>query len=192
MKSVVDDLELRCRAVEAAGARLTFAGRLEDRRYDDGPRSMASRDHVLRVRTYRDGTGVRAELGWKGPTRLEDGFKLREELELQVSDPATLQAILGHLQLTVSVAIDREIRQYDLDGAMIRFERYPRMDVLVEVEGTRDQIELAIAATGLPRDGFTADRLPQFVRRFESRTGTRAAISDAELAGGRPYDVDHA
>ena len=65
----------------------------------------------------------------------------------------------------------------DLAGAMIRFERYPRMDDLVEVEGTPEQIERAIAALGLPRDGFTSERLPEFVRRFESRTGTPAAIT---------------
>lgn len=192
LKSVVDDLELRCRAAEAAGARLTFRGRLEDRRYDSPARAMAGRDHVLRVRIYRDDAGARAELGWKGPTRLEDGYKLREELALPVDDPDTLQAILARMELTVSAAIDREIRQYDLGGAMLRFESYPRMDVLVEVEGTREQIERAIAATGLPRAGFTADRLPQFVRRYEERTGDRAAISDAELQGGPSYGAEHA
>lgn len=192
LKSVVDDVDLRCRAVEAAGARLTFAGRLEDRRYDSASRAMADRDHVLRVRVYRDASGVRAELGWKGPTRYEDGFKLREELALQLDDPDTLQAILDRMELTVSAAIDREIRQYDLHGTTIRFERYPRMDVLVEVEGTREGIEAAIEAIGLPRAGFTSERLPQFVRRYEERTGERAAISDAQLDGSAAPGVDHA
>jgi adenylate cyclase, class 2 len=192
LKSTVDDVDLRCRALEAAGARLTFAGRLEDRRYDSPSRAMAQRDHVLRVRVYRDGAGARAELGWKGPTRYEDGFKLREELALQVVDPDTLQAILERMELTVSAAIDREIRQYDLAGTIIRFERYPRMDALVEVEGTREGIERAIEALGLPREGFTADRLPHFVRRYEERTGQRAAICDAQLAGTAAFGADHA
>lgn len=192
LKSVVDDLERCCLAVEAAGARLTFAGRLEDRRYDSASRAMAGRDHVLRVRIYRDGSAARAELGWKGPTRYEAGFKLREELALEVADPDALEAILDRLELTVSVAIDREIRQYELAGAMIRFEQYPRMDVLVEVEGTPAAIEEAIVATGLPRAGFTADRLPQFVHRFEVRTGERAALSHAELDGTATHDVNNA
>jgi adenylate cyclase class IV len=81
LKSVVDDVQRRRAAVEAAGAVLVFAGRLEDRRYDTSDRSLTARDQVLRVRTYRDAHAVRAQLDWKGPTRREDGYKLREELE---------------------------------------------------------------------------------------------------------------
>ena len=92
----------------------------------------------------------------------------------------------------VSIAIDREIVQYDLEGTMIRFERYPRMDDLVEVEGEPEQIERAIAILGLPRDGFTTDRLPDFVKRYEDRTGERAVISDAELSGESTFDVSNA
>jgi hypothetical protein len=90
------------------------------------------------------------------------------------------------------MAIDREIAQYELDGAMVRFERYPRMDDLVEVEGAPASIERAIAALGLPRDGFTTDRLPEFVQRYEARTGQRAAVCDAELTGDASYDVSNA
>ena len=192
VKSVVDDVE-RCRAaVERAGATLVFTGRLEDRRWDTYDRALAAKDHVLRVRVYR-GDGVpRAELDWKGPTQRDRGYKLREELGTSVVDPDALVQILEHLGYEVSIAIDREIAQYDLGGTMIRFERYPRMDDLVEVEGTPEQIERAIGVLGLAREGFTTDRLPDFVRRYEERTGARAAISDAELAGDTSFDVSNA
>jgi len=192
VKSVVEDVD-RCRAaVEHAGATLVFAGRLEDRRWDTYDRAMAAKDHVLRVRVYRDGASVRAELDWKGPTKHDGGYKLREELGTAVADPDALEQILAQLGYEVSIAIDREIVQYDLGGTMIRFERYPRMDDLVEVEGTPEQIERAIGVLGLARDGFTTDRLPDFVRRYEERTGARAAISDAELAGDTSFDVSNA
>ena len=192
LKSAVDDVE-RCRAaLERAGAPIVFAGRLEDRRYDTYDRALAAKDHVLRVRVYRSAAEVRAVLDWKGPTRRDGTYKLREELGTGVTDPDTLAAILVHLGYEVSIAIDREIVQYDLDGTMVRFEHYPRMDDLVEVEGTPDQIERAIAVLGLPRDGFTTDRLPEFVKRYEARTGNRAAISTAELAGDSSYDVSNA
>jgi hypothetical protein len=45
---------------------------------------------------------------------------------------------------------------------------------------------------GLPRESFTTERLPDFARRFEARTGQIAALSDAELAGTVRYDVDNA
>ena len=192
LKSVVDDLAGRRAAVEAAGAVLVFSGRLEDRRYDTSDRTLTSRDHVLRVRVYRDAHAVRAELDFKGPTRREDGYKLREEIEAHVTDPNALVAILDRLGYEVTITIDRDIFQYELDGAMIRFETYPRMDTLVEVEGQPDRIERVIEALGMPRDGFLTDRLPDFARRYEERTGTRAAVSHAALAGNERYDVSNA
>jgi predicted adenylyl cyclase CyaB len=188
LKSVVDDPERRRAAIEAAGAKLVFDGRLEDRRYDTAERSLTAADQVLRVRVYRDAHGTRAELDWKGPTRRESGYKLREELETEVSDGDTLVVILEKVGYLVTIAIDREIVQYDLDGAMIRFERYPRMDTLVEVEGTPEQIEAAIAALGMPREDFTSERLVDFAARFEARTGARAALSYASLADDIGFD----
>ena len=182
LKSVVDDPALRRRNLEQAGATLKFEGRLEDRRYDTADRSLGARDHVLRLRTYRSKNLVRAELDWKGPTRVEGGYKLREELEAPLGDPAALALILERLGYEVTTCIDRDITQYDLAGTTVRFERYPRMDVLVEVEGMPSGIEQAITVLGLPRRGFSTDRLGEFVGRFEARTRTHAAICDADLA----------
>jgi adenylate cyclase class IV len=189
---VVDAAARRRAAIEAAGATLAFEGRLADRRYDTRDHALAARDHVLRVREYGSAAGRRAELDWKGPTRYEGGYKVREELDVPVTDPESLATLLDRLGYVVTIAIDREIAQYDLDGAMIRFERYPRMDELVEVEGTPEQIERAIAALGLPRAGFTSERLPDFVRRYEQRTGTSAALCEAELRGDVHYDASNA
>ncbi|MES2178439.1 MAG: class IV adenylate cyclase [Gemmatimonadota bacterium] len=192
LKSVVDDLAMRRAVVEAAGATLVFAGRLEDRRYDSLDRSLTAKDEVLRVRIYRDQNGARAQLDWKGPTRREGGYKLREEIETSVVAADALVAILEHLGFRVIMAIDRVIAQYDLDGTMIRFERYPRMDDLVEVEGTPEQIERAIGVTGLPREGFSTERLGDFARSYQARTGMPAVLSDAVLAGETPFDESDA
>jgi adenylate cyclase class 2 len=192
LKSVVDDIPRRRAAIEAAGAVLTFEGALGDRRYDTPDRALAARDEVLRVREYGGASERRVELDWKGPTEYEGGYKVREELDVHVAEPEALSAILDRLGYVVTIAIDRHIVQYNLGGAMVRFERYPRMDDLVEVEGTPEQIERAIAALGLARDGFTAERLPAFVRRFEARTATPAALSEGELRGDVHFDSSNA
>jgi len=192
LKAVVADLDSTRRRIEGAGAALRVAGRLEDRRYDRGDRALAGQDHVLRLRTYRADREPRASVDWKGPTSFEGGYKQREELSTPVANAEILGGILERLGFVISMAIDREIWQYDLHGAIVRFERYPRMDDLVEVEGVPSAIERAIGTLGLPRDSFTAERLPSFVRRFEARTGERAALSDAELAGVVRYDVNDA
>lgn len=195
LKALVPDLDASRRRIEASGGRLVFEGRLEDRRYDTDARALGKRDHVLRVRVYRDasGEGARAELDWKGPTEYENGYKMREELSAGVADADALVAILERIGYVVTRAIDREIAQYELDGAMVRFERYPRMDVLVEIEGTPAGIERAARATGIPRAEFSSERLPDFVRRYEARTGERAALCDSDLdAAGARYRVDDA
>lgn len=191
LKGVVPDPAAAESALRAAGAVQTFAGRLEDRRYDTPDRALALKDHVLRLRVYRDGA-VRAALDWKGPTTYADGYKVREEHSVTLGDPEALALMLERLGYVVTREIDREITQYTLDGAVIRFERYPRMDVLAEVEGEPAAIERAILALGLPREGFTTGRLPDFVLAYEARTGDRAAICDRELDGDYRYSATDA
>ena len=193
VKAVLDDWDARRRQLEGQGARLVFAGRLEDRRYDTPERSLAARDEVLRVRAYRgEGEAARCSLDWKGKTTYEGGYKVREELSAAAESPESLVAILSRLGYIVIHALDREIAQYDVGGATVRFERYPRMDDLVEVEGSPAAIEHAIAALGMPRDAFTSERLGDFVRRFQARTGDRAALSDAALRGEDAYRLEDA
>jgi adenylate cyclase class IV len=195
LKAVVPDLVDARRRVEQGAGRLTFYGRLEDRRYDHRDGSLAERDHVLRLRLYRDASGgvSSASVDWKGPSSINEGYKQREELTSEIAGTTEdLARILERLGFVVTMQIDRDIWQYDLAGAAVRFERYPRMDDLVEVEGAPGAIERAILVLALPRESFTGERLPDFVRRFEARTGRDAALSDAELTGAVRYDVRNA
>ena len=191
LKGIVPDLEATRAALRTAGALLSYKGRLEDKRYDTPERALALRDHVLRLRVYRD-TTVRAMLDWKGPTTYQDGYKVREEHSVSRGHPDDLALMLERLGYVVTREIDREIEQYTVAGATVRIERYPRMDVLVEVEGEPDAIERGIVLLALPRALFTSERLPDYVRHFEDRTGQRAAICDRELTGDYRYSATDA
>jgi predicted adenylyl cyclase CyaB len=183
LKAVVDDLAERRKRVEAAGASLSFEGRISDRRYDFPSRELSSRDEVLRVRRYIGRPSTRTFLDWKGPTEFRDVYKVRDEISTPVEDVDSLEQIILRLGLALTSEIDREIAQYQIGGATIRFEVYPRMDTLVEVEGEPAAIEDAIDALGLPRGLFSNRRLADFVADFEQRTGVQAAISDSVLRG---------
>ena len=191
LKGLVPDLAAARAALRAGGAQLVYQGRLEDKRYDSPERALALRDHVLRLRVYRD-TAVRAMLDWKGPTTYQDGYKVREEHSVSLGDPDDLALMLDRLGYVITREIDREIEQYTVVGATVRLEQYPRMDVLAEVEGEPEAIERAIAVLGLPRASFTTERLPDFVRHYEDRTGQRAAICDRELTGDYRYSATDA
>jgi predicted adenylyl cyclase CyaB len=187
LKAVVDDLAERRRRVEEAGGSLSFEGRIHDRRYDLASRELSGRDEVLRVRRYESPGETRTFMDWKGPTEVRDVYKVREEITAPVEDFISLEKILEKLGFQLVGEIDRTIAQYQLPGATVRFETYPRMDTLVEVEGEPAGIEEAIEILGMPRGTFSSQRLAGFVAAFEQRTGVRAAISDRE--GGGDYSV---
>jgi predicted adenylyl cyclase CyaB len=189
LKAVVDDLAERRRIIEAAGAALSFEGKISDRRYDFPARELSGRDEVLRTRRYQSPTSTKTYLDWKGPTEVRDVYKVREEITTPVEDFESLEKIIEKIGLQLIWEIDRDIAQYQFGGATIRFESYPRMDVLVEVEGEPAAIEAAIEKLGIPRGTFTNQRLPDFVAAFEHRTGVRAAISDREQRGDYQFRI---
>jgi len=177
LKCVVDDLARRRDVVEKAGGKLEFSGKLIDARYGDEEGRLLLADHVLRLRVYETDKGRKGHLDWKGPTQYENGYKIREELSTSVGDPDALAAILENLGYQVIMKIERKIWQYALAGATVRFEEYPTMDTLLEVEGSEEAIENAIGVIGLPRSEYTTDRLTDFVARYEARTGRPACLT---------------
>ena len=94
-----------------------------------------------------------------------------------MEDPKATLVVLRRLGYKVVRRIDRVVEQYRLGDATLRLEWYPAMDVLLEVEGAPDEIERAIAATGLPRDAFLPESLPYFTKAYEQRTGRVARVS---------------
>ncbi len=172
LKAIVPDADALRRRLDDAGASLRFVGGMQDRLYDRNG-ELGARDEVLRVRTFRREDGLEEwQLAWKGPTqRSPDGYKLRDERECDVTGDTPPSDVLESLGYRVVRAIDRMVEIFRLGEATLRIETYPRMDVLLEVEGPPDAIEAAIVATGIARDVFSADSLNAFVSRFEARGG---------------------
>jgi adenylate cyclase class IV len=187
VKAVVPDpAAVRLRLI-AAGAVRSFRGMLRDRRFDRGG-ELEGLDQVLRLRRWIPGEGLeRAEIGWKGRTAVSpEGYKQREEIEVIAGNGADAARLLESLGYGVSHAIDRYVEVYLLDDVVARLEWYPRMDVLVEIEGTPVGIERLIAITGLPRESCVADALVLFAARFAARTGRPAILSEAALGDESP------
>jgi adenylate cyclase class IV len=184
LKAVLSDPGTARMRLLSVGAVVRFRGAMSDRRYDRNG-ELASRDEVLRVRTFRDAGGrSSAVIGWKGPTRRSaEGYKEREEIELAVGEaggaPAAFLAALGYEAV---YDIDRWVEVFEVAGAVVRLESYPRMDDLVEVEGDPAAIERAVAVLGIPRAEFTAEPLTEFVQRYELRAGAPAVLASSGAA----------
>ena len=187
LKAVVPDPVAARQALCAAGAVRTFQGMLRDRRLDrEG--DLTAGDRVLRLREWTPSAGAgHAVLGWKGPPGVSPGgYKLREEIECAVADGAAVLALFEALGYAVVQSIDRYVEVYRLADSVARLEWYPRLDVLVEIEGPPAGIERLIAVTGLPRNTCVPDPLAAFAARYEARTGRPAVLSEAGLKGARP------
>ena len=192
LKAVVPDEKACLQRLLDAGAIIVSAGRIEDRRYDFPDRRLTMRDIVVRLRVHRNAEGAAATLDWKGAATFEAGYKHREELSVAVANEAQMSGILGALGYVVTRAVDRDVQVLRLGDAVIRFEKFPRMDTLLEIEGPGPAIEEAIKASGIPRAAFVTDRLFMFVQRYEARTGQRAAISDDEALGRYNFSLEDA
>ena len=187
LKAVVTDPAGLRAALRAAGGVPRFRGLLRDRRLDrDG--ILQARDQVLRVRRWIPVEGPeRAEIAWKGATSVSpEGMKLREEIELEVQDGSAAARLFEALGYREAQAIDRYVEVFALGGVVVRLEWYPRMDVLVEIEGDVAGIEDAIRTLRLPRAQCLPEALPAFALRFEERTGRPAILAEADLAGASP------
>lgn len=186
MSGVNDEIEVKARVPDAkafeaalvkAGATVEFSGEMTDHRFDRKGR-LADKDEMLRLRVYRpQGGETRGELCWKGAVESRGEYRHRQEIEFGVADPWNALALLDRLGFTESLRIERIVTVFRLGAATLRVERYPEMDILVEVEGNPESIEQAIAATGLPRTEFLPESLPQFVSRYEKRTGRSARLA---------------
>jgi len=187
LKAVVTDPAGLRAALLGAGGVQRFRGLLRDRRLDrDG--ALVARDQVLRVRRWIPVQGTeRAEIAWKGPTGVSpEGMKQREEIEFEVEDGAAAGRLFEALGYRETQAIDRYVEVYSLGGTVVRLEWYPRMDVLVEIEGGPAGIEEVIRTLRLPREQCLPEALPSFALRFEERTGRPAILAEADLAGALP------
>ena len=172
----VDELTRR---LAAAGWVLSLEGEMSDWILDTPDGRLFEADEILRIRRITSASGdTRTILTWKGPTRYENGFKVRDEIEVGAGEPDASLGLLSKLGFsTVVMAIDRRITVFETDTVHVRIEEYPDMDTLIEIEGDPEAIERRIAEVGLPRSAWLTWRLDEFVDSYEARTGRAARLS---------------
>ena len=135
------------------GARLETPRHFEDNQlYDDAGGSLASRGTVVRLRRTPHG-GV---LTFKGPRRIEEGVKSREELETGVADAGTLALILERLGLRGTFRYQKYREIWRHGGLVIVLDETP-VGCYLELEGPPEEIHAAAEALGYSRADYVTD-----------------------------------
>jgi adenylate cyclase class 2 len=156
---VETEIKLKMASAEAArealarlGASPTRARHLEDNvLFDFAGGPLRAQGHVLRLRSTPEG----AVLTFKGPYRVQEGLKTREEIEAATGDGEPLRTILGRLGLVPMFRYQKYRAVFAWRGLEIVLDETP-VGVFLEIEGDGAGIHEAAAALGFgPADYIT-------------------------------------
>jgi predicted adenylyl cyclase CyaB len=183
VKIAVADSAAAARALEAAGAEALGGQLLEDDvLFDDVSRSLAARDHVLRLRVQSDHEGrvVRCALTFKGPAHVDGGARVREEIEIDVGDPHRARLLLDRLGLRPVFRYQKRRRAYRLGGAVVALDDTP-VGCYLEIEADAPTLDAVAARLGHSPTAYVTASYPQL---WLERHGDRAG--DMLLPGAGP------
>jgi predicted adenylyl cyclase CyaB len=161
--------------LRALGARPSPLEHEDNRLFSDAAGTLARAGGVLRLRVL-DG-GPRATLTYKGPARFAGAVKTRREIEVDVSDGETTQALLEALGYTVTLVYRKEREAWHLDGVEVALDTLA-FGHFCEIEGPADAITALAQQLGLRDDQVEPRGYPTLTAEYEMRnTGRgRAAL----------------
>ena len=142
--------------IERHGYGISVPRTLEsDQLFDLPSAALQQSDQILRLRKTRSPEGqTRAKVTYKGPAT-RDGYKSREEIEFDVSDPDTFTLVLHHLGYQPVFRYEKYRTQLRAAGepGLITIDETP-IGVFLEMEGPRDWIDSTAARLGFPAAQF--------------------------------------
>jgi adenylate cyclase, class 2 len=95
-------------------------------------------------------------LTFKGPRRVEDGLRTREEIETTVGDAAALQAVLERLGYRPGFRYEKYRETYAWGGQEIVLDETP-IGTFFEIEGDVAGIHAAARALGYGPNDYVSD-----------------------------------
>lgn len=166
------EVKLRLPSAEAGrallarlGARLEAERHFEDNRlFDDAQGTLIRQGCVLRVRR----AGGRGVLTFKGPKRVVEGIRSREEIELEVSDADAFEQLLAAMGYRASFRYQKYREIYSYGEVEIVLDETP-IGCFLEIEGKEAGIRATAAALGFSRADFVSE---SYVALFFAGGGT--------------------
>jgi adenylate cyclase class 2 len=177
VKLPVASLETLRESLRRIGARLTRERHFEDNvLFDDGAGRLASAGAVLRLRR----TSRESVLTYKGPRRVEDGIKVREERQTVVEMPDEIHAIFASLGYRPVFRYQKYREVWTHRGQEILADETP-VGTFLEIEGDAEGIRAVTAELGLdPADYMTES----YVDIFFAQGGEGDMLFEGESGPG--------
>lgn len=149
----VEDAEAARALLRRHEARLTRPRHFEDNLlFDDAARSLLASGRVLRLRR----ADREAVLTFKGPRRVVEGIKAREEHETRLDDPDAMRRVLEGLGLRVVFRYQKYREAWAFRDVEVVVDETP-IGAFLEIEGARESILAAAQALGRDPSEFVAD-----------------------------------
>jgi adenylate cyclase, class 2 len=159
IKLKIRDPEEFRRSLRSLQPVLLAARHLEDNHLLDHPDGRIRAQYcMLRVRA----AGANSSLTFKGPARPTGVFKVREEIETPIGDPAVVLAVFEKLGMQVWFRYQKYREEYEVRTAAIdapvrlAIDETPVGDY-IEIEGPEDSIRAVAAEVGFDESEFLRD-----------------------------------
>jgi adenylate cyclase class 2 len=157
--------------IEGHGYAVSVPRTLEsDQLFDLPSAALQQSDRILRLRktTSPEGT-TRDMVTYKGPAT-RDGYKSREEIEFDVSDPDTFTLVLHRLGYQPTFRYEKYRTQLRVaeEPGLITIDETPLGEYL-EIEGSQHWIDSTAARLGLPKTQFLTVSYAALYREYREQ-----------------------
>jgi adenylate cyclase class 2 len=173
--------------IEQRGYAVSSPRTLEsDQLFDLPSAALRQSDQILRLRKTISPEGTaHAMVTYKGPAT-RDGYKSREEIEFDVSDPDTFTLVLDRLGYQPVFRYEKfrtQLRAASESG-IVTIDETP-IGIYLEIEGPQDWIDSTAARLGLPKAQFLTVSYAKLYRDFRAQHPQAPADMTFNLDG--PY-----
>lgn len=172
VKAINIDRNVIVQKLLSMGAKKSFEGEIHAVSFDFPDKSIRNATRTLRLRTKGD----KCFLTLKNPVNNSD-VKIREELELEVSDFETMKKILESLNLKQWRDVRKTRVSYSLQGILFEFDKYhdeyEYIPEFMEIEVLSENDKAAMKTIfeyagklGIPRENCKPWTLNELVRHY--------------------------
>ena len=131
---------------------------------------ISSENDIPLIKTALEGQGFDEknitediEIGWR---LLSQGYKIREELETQISDGIVLESIFKRMGYKKIREVKKERKFLNYNNCLITIDIFKKIGFVIEIEGTQHDIEKTISFFSLNRQRFKAQTYTDVLKLY--------------------------